>query len=269
VDDQEGTITCPQKTLAIDEQITCTATGIAALGQYTNTATVTADTPNDPLVPTQTVTDSDPSHYYGIPQTALCPTDEGGALVLPTVTFLGEGGGPYTLPAGYDTFIVKRLAPFHFVADPGVDSNGQKVYTLQNPDERVYACAGACQFTQALKTLVKVGHFGPGVTLGAVVIDDDNDQRINSWVADGDTANPYQKITLQTMVENLVLDIPFEADWSFNAIDSVGLVHICVASTTSVRSAGIVGEGVAEAQAAELNEPSFEHQIFLPITRSE
>jgi hypothetical protein len=46
-------------------------------------------------------------------------------------------------------------------------------------------------------------------------------------------------------------------------------VHICLAPTTGVRSAGIFGEGVAAPQAEELNEARVDHQLFLPITLSE
>jgi hypothetical protein len=265
-DDKEGSITCLLTALAVNEQMTCTAEGIATLGQYANTATVTGDTPHDPLAPTQTVSDTDPSHYYGVPLSTLCPPDPNGMLVLPQVTYLGEGGGPYTLPGDFEIFVVKRLAPFHFVVEPGVDRGGQKIYTPLNTTERVYACAGACQFPQALRTLYNIGPLGPGITIGAVVLDDDNDARINAWVANGDTNNPYQTINLQTMVEYLVLDVPFDADWSFNAVDSVGLLHICLALTTNVRAASIWGEGEAAAQAEELNEIAFTFRILLPIT---
>ena len=60
-DDQLGTITCPQTTLAIDEEITCTATGTAGLGQYANVATVTGTDPAGAVV-----TDDDPSHHFGV-----------------------------------------------------------------------------------------------------------------------------------------------------------------------------------------------------------
>jgi hypothetical protein len=263
VDDQEGVITCPKDTLAVNEQMICTAQGIAVLGQYANIATVTGETSD---APQQTVTDTDPSHYYGVPLATLCPVDFNGVLELPKVLYLGEGGGPYTLPAGFETFVIKRLAPFRFEVDPGVASNGQQVYTPLNAKERVYACAGACQFPQALRTLFPIGRIGSGITIGAVVIDDDLDDRRNAWVANGDTANPYQVIDIQTMVEYLVLDIPFEADWSFNAVDSIGMLNVCLAPTTSVRSASIWGEGVAAPQAEELNEMFFSHRVLLPIT---
>jgi hypothetical protein len=60
-DDQGVSVTCPQDTLEIGEFMICTATGIAAAGQYANIATVEGtpiDQPN--------VTDEDPSHYFGI-----------------------------------------------------------------------------------------------------------------------------------------------------------------------------------------------------------
>ena len=60
-DDQGVTVTCPSTTLDVGEQMTCTASGTAAEGDYENTGTVTAvgsaGTP---------VTDDDPSHYYGV-----------------------------------------------------------------------------------------------------------------------------------------------------------------------------------------------------------
>ncbi len=60
-DDQEGAITCPQTTLAVDEHMVCTATGTAALGTYVNIASVTAAGPG-PSGPT-TIGDQDASSY--------------------------------------------------------------------------------------------------------------------------------------------------------------------------------------------------------------
>jgi uncharacterized repeat protein (TIGR01451 family) len=59
-DDVLGAITCPQDTLAVDESITCTATGTATAGQYANTGTVTSTAPDG-----STPGDTDPSHYFG------------------------------------------------------------------------------------------------------------------------------------------------------------------------------------------------------------
>ncbi|HUP61918.1 MAG TPA: GEVED domain-containing protein [Thermoanaerobaculia bacterium] len=63
-DDQGVTVTCPGTTLDAGLSFTCTASGTATLGQYTNIGTVTATLPD-----TTIVNDSDPSHYFG--QTAL------------------------------------------------------------------------------------------------------------------------------------------------------------------------------------------------------
>lgn len=61
VDDQIGAITCPSDTLAIGEEMTCTATGTAEQGLYANSATVTGtDAAGAPH------TDADPSHYRGV-----------------------------------------------------------------------------------------------------------------------------------------------------------------------------------------------------------
>ena len=58
-DDMIGAITCPKTELAIGESMICTATGVAAAGQYANVGTVEAWAFELPW------TDSDPSHYFG------------------------------------------------------------------------------------------------------------------------------------------------------------------------------------------------------------
>lgn len=63
-DDQGVTVTCPAATLAAADSMTCTATGVAGPGQYTNVGTVTATHPA-----LGAVADSDPSHYFGQDQT--------------------------------------------------------------------------------------------------------------------------------------------------------------------------------------------------------
>jgi uncharacterized repeat protein (TIGR01451 family) len=65
-DDQGVAVTCPGTTLAAGESFTCTASGVAQAGQYENLGTVTAEMPNG-----QTVSASDPSHYFGQTQLAV------------------------------------------------------------------------------------------------------------------------------------------------------------------------------------------------------
>jgi uncharacterized repeat protein (TIGR01451 family) len=58
-DDQGVAVACPQTTLAATESMTCTGTGTAILGLYSNLATATADSNLGE------VTDDDPSNYFG------------------------------------------------------------------------------------------------------------------------------------------------------------------------------------------------------------
>lgn len=58
-DDQEGQIACPKTSLNPGEVMICTHTGEASLGQYQNTATISADSTIEP------VSDIDQSHYFG------------------------------------------------------------------------------------------------------------------------------------------------------------------------------------------------------------
>ena len=55
-----GLIACPKDELRPAERMICSASGIAGVGQYANLGTVTGTAPGD-----ETVTDSDPSHYFG------------------------------------------------------------------------------------------------------------------------------------------------------------------------------------------------------------
>jgi hypothetical protein len=266
VDDHEGAIACPQTELEIGASMTCVATGIASLGQYANVAVVAGVTPADSINPGQTVTDTDPSHYYGV-SVSVCPINEGGSLVLPTVQSLGEGPGRYVLPDGFDHFIVKRFHPFRFEALSGEDNGtGQKSYrstrTRADSLERVWACKGNCPSASHLHELVSMGHLPAGVTLSALVIDDDNDNRHNSWVMNGEISQPYLTIENQMMVEYLVLDVPSEADWGFYATDSVGLVDMCVAPTAALHAANIFGNGQA---AGQNDNPTVDNSVFLPL----
>jgi hypothetical protein len=69
VDDKGVTVTCPAATLAVGQSMTCTGSGLAVVGQYSNVGTVTASSTSG------SVTASDASHYFGqVPGTT---TDEG------------------------------------------------------------------------------------------------------------------------------------------------------------------------------------------------
>jgi hypothetical protein len=59
-DDQGEIVTCPVTTLADGESTVCTASGVAAAGQYANIGTATAELPLGGMVSA-----SDPSHYRG------------------------------------------------------------------------------------------------------------------------------------------------------------------------------------------------------------
>ncbi len=60
IDDQGVSVSCPATTLAVGESMTCTASGTATAGQYSNLGTVTANTPEG-----APVSDNDRSHYFG------------------------------------------------------------------------------------------------------------------------------------------------------------------------------------------------------------
>ena len=62
IDDKEGEITCPYECLEPDTSMTCTKEGIAKEGNYTNRAIVSGVVEDN----NRSVTDSDPSNYYGV-----------------------------------------------------------------------------------------------------------------------------------------------------------------------------------------------------------
>ncbi|MFC1695440.1 hypothetical protein ACFL1C_04875 [Pseudomonadota bacterium] len=60
-DDQGVAVSCPSDTLATGASMICTGSGTAEAGQYANIGTVTGTPPVGPPV-----TDTDPSHYFGV-----------------------------------------------------------------------------------------------------------------------------------------------------------------------------------------------------------
>ncbi|MCL4858644.1 MAG: choice-of-anchor E domain-containing protein [Caldilineaceae bacterium] len=239
VDDMEGPIDCPSSQLAAGASMICTLVSAAGAqpGQYTNVATVTARTPDDGVNLPRTVSATDPSSYVAT-LLAHCPLDTEGRAVLPSVLFLGARAGVFVLPEGYETFVVKRRAtvglPFAFENDAGtVLPDGRRVYDNRGMDgswrQRIWACAGDCNFVAHLDGPVELGFIDAGITIGAAVIDDDVDDRINKWIGEVDGEFTEIPIEEQTMAQFLTFEAPFAANWSYFAVDSVGIVHICVA----------------------------------------
>jgi len=60
-DDRGVDVSCPESELGPGRSMTCTGHGVAVTGQYANVGTVTGIDPED-----TTVSDSDPSHYFGV-----------------------------------------------------------------------------------------------------------------------------------------------------------------------------------------------------------
>ena len=97
-DDKLGAITCPTSTLAPNEATTCSASGVAQAGQYVNNATVSAQ---NQFTPDQTVTASNPSHYFGdAPGLALSKFTNGQHAATPP--------GP-EVPAGFPVTWTYRI----------------------------------------------------------------------------------------------------------------------------------------------------------------
>jgi uncharacterized repeat protein (TIGR01451 family) len=87
-DDRNVSVSCPATTVAVGQSMTCTGTGVAVAGQYRNVGTVTASSE------TGSVTDSDPSHYFGqAPVTTPPPATDGPRVQLCHRT----GNGRYQL----------------------------------------------------------------------------------------------------------------------------------------------------------------------------
>ena len=88
VTDSKGVaVSCPKTILAVGESMTCTATGSAEPGQYENIGTATG------VFDSQTVTSSDPSHYFGAtPAIRITKFTNGEDANTPTGPFIPVGG---------------------------------------------------------------------------------------------------------------------------------------------------------------------------------
>ena len=96
IDDQGVAVTCPETELASGESMICFGYGIATLGQYSNTGTVTGIARDiTGLLEDVTVSDIDLSHYVGVSLEPSCPDD-----ILPQLEFLGGTASKSDAPQG-------------------------------------------------------------------------------------------------------------------------------------------------------------------------
>jgi hypothetical protein len=92
-DDKAGRASCPATMLAPGASMTCTLSGKAIAGQYTNTGTVTATSPTG-----ASITANDVDHYFGLKREKRPPTctiDVPGDTVV--MTFKDKGSGIVSL----------------------------------------------------------------------------------------------------------------------------------------------------------------------------
>ena len=119
-DDKEGPITCPKTELAVGESMICTKTGIAKVGQYANTATVTGANKDNP---SQTVTSNDPSHYNGLPLASL------GNYVWIDTNRDGQQGNPVAEPPLAGVLVTLYDINGNVVATTTTDASGLYAFT--------------------------------------------------------------------------------------------------------------------------------------------
>lgn len=140
---------------------------------------------------------------------------------LPMITFLGEGPGTYTLPAGFSQLIVKKHTPFRFEV---LTQNSYISTKRSEPPERVWACEGNCVLPAVYHDLIDLGYLAAGSVVELIIIDDDTDNRLNFWALDDPTI-PYAEITMQGMVQTATLTVPYDAHVYLYAEDSIGVVQ--------------------------------------------
>jgi hypothetical protein len=127
---------------------------------------------------------------------------------LPEVVYLGEGPGTFETPL--DNFIVKVL-PFDFLFESGPTyeaTEGQKVWGVRGADGAPPA---------EWDVVVDLGQVEGGCIANYVGIDDDVDDRINSFELDGETI----EVVSQGMVFGGSFQIPRDGNLKFIANDSV------------------------------------------------
>src|SRR6185503_3008592 len=115
-DDKAGAVTCPATTLAVGASLSCTKTGKAIAGQYTNVGTVTAKGPTGTVVTAQDV-----DHYFGLNREWDKPTCTITSVKGPpykvTMTFKDAGSGIMSLEiwddVNMDIVVPTFAAPSH------------------------------------------------------------------------------------------------------------------------------------------------------------
>ena len=112
-DDQGVSVNCPQTTLASGESVTCSASGLAVAGQYSNVGTATATLPAG-----GTVTASDTSFYFASPLTIEKSTNGVDADLAPGPSI--TAGAPVNWSYTVTNFGSETLTAVSVTDDQGV-----------------------------------------------------------------------------------------------------------------------------------------------------
>ncbi len=134
---------------------------------------------------------------------------------LPDITWLGEGPGTYTVEPGYE-FLVKHAGWIEYTIDPAPTyeaTAGERVWSINDVEILGYTIYdGAIDF----------GTIEAGCLVEYVQIDDDIDDRRNTWYIDDE---PIQVVE-QGMVVYEDFVAPISGDLVFFAEDSVGMIDL-------------------------------------------
>ena len=128
-DDQGVSVTCPATTLAVGASMLCTASGVAIAGTYSNIGTVTA------RYNSSTVTDSDPSGYFGrdpridVTKTPATQTVVENGTANFTITVTNIGNVPLSAVSVSDPLAPGCAGP---LADLGVDESATVTCSVTN-----------------------------------------------------------------------------------------------------------------------------------------